>query len=91
MTPLHNIAMAIGVELSTWKLELSEPLRSGGTWLLGAEHDGREVSVEWTEGKGFGVSLMREDAGYGEHPDAFFKEETEALAHALKMLRGEVT
>jgi hypothetical protein len=71
-------------------MDLSEPLLSDGVWFLEVKLGPTHLSVEWRLGKGFGItSLPSNDPGYGEHPDEYWEDATEAFGRVVYLIHFE--
>jgi transcriptional regulator with XRE-family HTH domain len=53
------------------RLELTPPLRPDGIWSLEVDLVEKNLSVEWSPTRGFGISSARHDT-YGENPDEVY-------------------
>jgi len=53
------------------KIDLTAPLHDDGVWSLDIDLDDQHLAVEWTLGRGFGVSSARLET-FAERPDEFY-------------------
>lgn len=67
------------------KVSLDRPRKTSGAWFLDVTLDDYTVTVQWRQGKGFGVSAAAEHA-YGEGPDEIYPSEEAAYGRVLSLL-----
>jgi hypothetical protein len=76
--PIERLEESVAILLPGAKASLDRPKNlESGHWWLDISESGRHAVVEWRPGKGFGVSLLGKNDGYGEGPDEAFTESQE--------------
>jgi hypothetical protein len=66
-------------------VELEIPDSPAKPWWLDVTVRGRHIVVEWRPQRGFGVSLITENDGYGEGPDKVFEDLAKASVNILAL------
>ena len=82
---LHTLKEKLAKRFPTAVLELDEPVRPEGNFLLDVQLGGHSVTVEWRKRRGFGIS-SRPDLGYGEGVDETYTKEADALQRIISLL-----
>lgn len=90
MTPVQALTERLRVELPQAKVSVDEPMNSSGPWMVDVLLGGRQVTVEWRKGRGFGVTLRSAGEAYGEEPHDTVAEVEEAVRQVMKLLAPPV-
>jgi hypothetical protein len=70
------------------KVDLDEPLRKKGVWVLDVFFPDYHLSIAWRAKKGFGL-VADENHGYGEGADEVFDDLDNALPRVVQLLNGK--
>lgn len=71
---------------------LDAPSNPEGEWWLDIRDRGRTINVQWSPGRGFGVTASAFPAGYGDGPEETFESFGEAAGRVLGLMEsGETT
>ncbi len=70
--------------------EVKHQIDDGKRWFIDFAFNGRVVVVECGESRGFGVTELTEDTGYGCGPDTQYKYAAAAVTKVVAILRNDV-
>src|SRR5262245_35925203 len=68
-------------------VRVDAPERPGGNWLLDVSMGKRRQTIEYRQGKGFG--LFQEDAGYGERPAEIYRTPARAARRLAQLMAAK--
>lgn len=85
MTLVQTLLRRIREELPTAAVSVDEPMNSVGPWMVDVMLDGRQVTVEWRSGRGFGVTLRIAGEPYGEGPYDTVTDVNEAVRQVVNI------
>src|SRR5450631_4505195 len=69
------------------KIDLVAPLHHDGIWSLDIDFRDKHLAVEWTQGRGFGLSSAQLET-YGERPDEFYSSLEEVNRRLDQLMSG---
>ena len=86
MEEIDGLEQQIRTAFPEAELRRDDPLRDSGVWHLDISYKGKELIVQWQEGKGFGIS---DGPGtFGEGPDEVVQSPAETLDRIMKLLNS---
>jgi transcriptional regulator with XRE-family HTH domain len=88
MNPLERMRDDIRRIHSDAELELTAPIRETGIWTLEINFGTVQLSVDWSDRSGFGVSMFRPE-NFGEGADEVYSSYQKALNRISQLLAGD--
>lgn len=87
MNTIERLSRTLAGRFPGARIEIDKPEREGGAWFLDIELNGHDVTVQWNQDGGYGIS-SRSEAGLGEGPDERYADENTVLDRVHALLVG---
>jgi transcriptional regulator with XRE-family HTH domain len=72
-------------------IAVDTPSRPNGLWFIDVNHQGHAVSLQWQQGRGFGITTDPGRSAYGERPHEVFVDDAGAFKRTVSLLLGHVS
>jgi len=71
-------------------IAVDAPSRPNGLWFIDVNHQGHAISLQWQEGRGFGMTTNPGRGAYGEKAHEVFVDDAGAFKRTVSLLLGHV-
>lgn len=86
MTAIERLEIEVKKQYPTAKYDIDKPGKEIGSWFLDIDHEDYEITVEWQQGKGFGLVAGKRII-YGRVSDEVILGTKTMIARVCELLR----